>query len=96
VRFPRLDLCGEQLILNDSAGGDENRWVGHLALHYESEKNRDLGMGIALVEKWWGRGFGTEIVQWVVMYAFEQLATHRISLAVIGTNERALSLYKRW
>jgi RimJ/RimL family protein N-acetyltransferase len=78
------------------AGDEEDRWAGRLALYKSNDKNRDLSMGIALVEKWWGQGFGTEIVQWVVMYGFEQLGAHRISLGVLGSNKRAIELYKRW
>jgi RimJ/RimL family protein N-acetyltransferase len=70
--------------------------VGHLALHTRNDKNRDLSMGIALVEKWWGQGFGTEVLQWAVMYGFEQLGAHRISLGTLGSNKRAMELYKRW
>lgn len=74
---------------------EEERWVGHINLGTRVQKNRDASMGIALSPRWWGKGFGTEAVEWLVKYTFEQLAMHRVSLGVLGNNSRAISLYKK-
>jgi RimJ/RimL family protein N-acetyltransferase len=80
--------------------GDEDRWpddekfVGYLLLQMGTPKNRDANLAIALLPGWWGHGFGTEAVRWGVNYGFHNLGLHRVSLAVMDGNERAIQLYK--
>lgn len=74
---------------------DKDRWAGHVVLSTSGAKNRNGTLGIALKQAWWGEGFGFEVVQWIVKYAFEQLAMHRISLGVFSGNERAIRLYQK-
>lgn len=42
-----------------------------------------------------GRGFGTEVTEVVVQYAFSSLGLRRVDLAVLEFNERAIRCYKR-
>jgi RimJ/RimL family protein N-acetyltransferase len=42
-----------------------------------------------------GHGYGTEATRLVVRYGFAELGLHRIQLAVIGGNERALRTYRK-
>lgn len=37
---------------------------------------------------------GKEITRWMVDHAFRQLGMHRVSLNVVGDNDRAIALYK--
>ncbi|KAL1725843.1 acyl-CoA N-acyltransferase [Schizophyllum commune] len=69
--------------------------VGNVELHGGQNKNRDGGLAIVLHESIRGKGHGTEIVRWVVDYAFLQLGLHRVSLSVMGDNPRALALYNK-
>jgi RimJ/RimL family protein N-acetyltransferase len=84
--------------LNPDTISDDNRedelFVGFVELQMKLPKNRDASFGIALDSRWWNRGFGTEVIRWVVDYGFENLGLHRISLVVMGDNLRAISLYK--
>jgi diamine N-acetyltransferase len=43
----------------------------------------------------WGRGYGTEAITLLMDYAFGYLNFHRISIGVVGTNERALHVYEK-
>lgn len=52
-------------------GADDDRLVRHLMLQTPTKENRDSKFGIALAPKWWGKGSGTEVVEWFVNYAFE-------------------------
>lgn len=74
---------------------EDEKFVGYCLLQMPNAKNRDAGLAIALLPRWWGRGFGTEVVHWIVDYGFENLGLHRISLAVMDGNDRAVSLYKK-
>ncbi|KZO94650.1 acyl-CoA N-acyltransferase [Calocera viscosa TUFC12733] len=72
----------------------QRRAVGFLTLTVPP-KNRDAVLGIMLGAEWHALGFGTELLQWVVPYAFEQLGMHRLSLDVVGSNTTAMRLYEK-
>lgn len=72
---------------------ERERRVGHVALN--TGKPRHLDLGIALMPRWWGKGFGTEATEWLVKYVFEQLGVHRVFLGVFTNNPRAVSLYRK-
>lgn len=74
---------------------EDEKFVGYCLLQMPNAKNRDANLAIALLPRWWGRGLGTEVMQWAVDYGFENLALNRISLAVMDGNERAIALYKK-
>jgi len=42
----------------------------------------------------WGKGFGTQAIRLLLDYAFGCLNFHRVSLGVVGFNERALHFYE--
>jgi RimJ/RimL family protein N-acetyltransferase len=43
----------------------------------------------------WGKDYGTEAGHLLLKYAFEQLKFHRVSIGVVGFNDRALGFWKR-
>jgi RimJ/RimL family protein N-acetyltransferase len=69
-------------------------FVGMVTLRMVLAKSRDAEFSIGLVEKWRGRGYGTEAMQWLVKHSFEQLALHRLTLEVVESNAAAIALYK--
>jgi RimJ/RimL family protein N-acetyltransferase len=72
------------------------RFVGFVALFFiGTQKNRDVNVGIGLKPEHWGKGYGSEMMRWIIDYAFEQLGMHRVTLDVLDGNERALRLYKQ-
>ena len=71
------------------------KFVGCCLLQMPNAKNRDAALAIVLVPRWWGRGFGAEAVRWTVDCGFENPGLHRISLAVMDGNDRAVSLYTK-
>ncbi|EJU01269.1 acyl-CoA N-acyltransferase [Dacryopinax primogenitus] len=69
-------------------------YAGYAALSPKHPKNRDAEVGITLVVPWWGNGFATEVTEWVLQHAFEQLALHRVSLGYFG-NPAARRVYDK-
>jgi len=76
-----------------SAATTHERAVGILVLTVARANNRDAELGIALLPEWHNLGFGTEMLEWLIPYAFEQLALHRVSLSTRGSNAPAIKLY---
>ncbi|TFY76015.1 hypothetical protein EWM64_g7997 [Hericium alpestre] len=70
-------------------------FVGNAALRAQNKRDRDALLGIALVPEKWGKGYGTEVVNFLAEYAFDGLGMHRVSLEVFANNERAIALYKQ-
>lgn len=74
---------------------DTKEFIGFTLLNQRNGPlSRDAEIGIGLGEKWWGKGYGTEIMAWLVQYAFKGLALHRLSLCVWSSNARAVSMYE--
>jgi RimJ/RimL family protein N-acetyltransferase len=42
----------------------------------------------------WGKGYGTEAGRLLLKYAFERLKFHRVSIGVVGFNDRAIRFWK--
>ncbi|KAL1692217.1 hypothetical protein GGG16DRAFT_124261 [Schizophyllum commune] len=72
-------------------------FVGEVALSLtgHTAKNRDVTVGIAIRHGMQGRGFGTEVLRWMVDYTFRTLGMHRLSLGVFESNVGAYRIYKR-
>jgi RimJ/RimL family protein N-acetyltransferase len=42
----------------------------------------------------WGKGYGREVMELMLDYAFGSLNFHRVAIGVVGTNTRALKFYE--
>lgn len=74
---------------------ESDRWVGFVRLEERGKGNQEVTLGISFKSQWWDKGFGTEVLCWTIEYAFKNLNMHRVSLSVIGNNDRALNVYRR-
>lgn len=74
---------------------ETGRFMGMTALKVDVPKNRDAELGICIGKEWWGNGYGTEIMEWLVGYAFEGMGFRRLSLGVFQSNKRAIALYDK-
>jgi len=77
---------------------EDKEWLefmGHVSLNFKPGPERDAAIGIALKTGFRGRGFGTELMHWLITYGFHELGLSRISLTVLEDNIPALRMYKR-
>lgn len=81
------------LVVEDKEG---HEFLGHISLNFKPPPpERDAAVGIALKERYRGRGFGTELMHWLITYGFREFGLHRISLNVLEDNILALRMYKK-
>ena len=74
----------------------DGRHIGNLGLHNLDWNERCAVLGIVIGEKdYWGKGYGTDAVNTVLRFAFEQMNLHRIQLSVYAYNERAVRCYEK-
>lgn len=83
IAFAIRPLDSDDLV--GTVGLDEIEWV-----------NRVAGLGIRIGNPSdWGQGYGTEAMQLLIGYAFNELNLFRLQLTVFAFNDRALGLYER-
>jgi hypothetical protein len=57
--------------------------------------HRRSGIGINIVRRYQGQGFGSEAIKWVLRWGFHYAQLHRIELAAFEWNKGAHKLYER-
>lgn len=76
---------------------DENgkeKHIGNCGLHDIDWRNRSSEVGIMIGEKeYHGKGYGTEAIELLIKYGFEEVNLNRIFLRVFDFNERAINSY---
>ncbi|KAJ4000409.1 acyl-CoA N-acyltransferase [Lentinula boryana] len=73
----------------------ESEWVGFVNFFNADKKNRDATLAIGLCPEFWGRGYATEVLSFIVDYAFRELALHRITLNTFRSNVAAIKVYRK-
>lgn len=75
---------------------DSGRPIGEAGLLRMFPPWRTTDLSIILGEKdVWGQGYGTEAILLLLDYAFGHLNFHRVSVGVVGFNERAIHFYEK-
>lgn len=70
--------------------------IGICGLHRARPEDRHAELGIMIGEKeCWSAGYGTDAVQTLVRFAFEQMNLNKVSLGVFEFNERAQAVYRK-
>lgn len=75
----------------------DDRLIGYVHLEeiYWSHKLcRDIGILIGEKEEW-SRGYGTEAMELLLRYAFEELGLHRLELLTFVFNERGIRVWQK-
>ncbi len=76
----------------------EGKMVG--LLHVEASHKKRLKhigeFGITVAKEYWGKGVGTQLIEYMIHWARESGIIRKINLKVIITNEKAVSLYKKF
>ena len=74
---------------------DESGVVGHLILRFTDSEKKVLRFGFVIVDdSKRGKGYGKEMLQLAVKYAFEILKVQKITLGVFENNTAAYGCYK--
>jgi RimJ/RimL family protein N-acetyltransferase len=70
--------------------------IGSIELLEFSWSSGDAWVGIGIGESaYQGKGYGTEAMQILLRYGFEELGLHRVSLSVFAYNTRAIHSYEK-
>jgi RimJ/RimL family protein N-acetyltransferase len=73
-----------------------DRLIGYIGLFELYKQHGDTLVAIALGEReYWGKGYGTDAMQVMLRYAFEELNLRRVGLIVFEYNSRAIRSYEK-
>lgn len=74
---------------------DESGVVGHLIMRFVDEEKKILRFGFVIVDdSKRGMGYGKEMLQLAIKYAFDILKVEKVTLGVFENNEAAYYCYK--
>lgn len=74
---------------------DDTGVVGHLIMRFTDEEKNILRLGFIIVDdKLRGKGYGKEMLQLTLKYAFEILRVNKVTLGVFENNKAAYHAYK--
>ena len=87
---------GEKMLLLAIRPLDEDRTIGFLDLAGFDWHARSAWVGIGIGEpEFRGKGYGSDAMNVLARYAFQQLNLNRINLTVFGYNPRAIRSYEK-
>ncbi|KAK7056752.1 hypothetical protein VNI00_002469 [Paramarasmius palmivorus] len=92
-RLPKLVEMSTLFAVIETKEG--NDFVGFANLWKLDAKNRSLRYGTALMPQFWGKGYATEVLRFMLKYAFVSLGIHRVQLNVVSGNLAAIAVYKK-
>ncbi len=74
----------------------KGRPIGNIAFNHLTYHNRHGTMGVMIGEKaLWDKGYGTDAINTLLRFGFEELGLRRIELNVDSMNERAIACYRK-
>lgn len=75
---------------------NEGHYIGGCGLNEVDWKNRVGTVGIFIGDKnYWGKGYGTDAMQVLIKFIFNEMNLNRIQLNVYAFNERAIKSYEK-
>lgn len=78
------------------AYNEEFPFIGLVRLDEHDTQNRSIRVGLDVLKDLRDRGLGGGIYRALMAYAFDELNIHRLWLAVLESNPRAMALYEKW
>ncbi len=74
----------------------EGKLIGNVGLMRLNWKDRSVLIGIMIGEKeFWNQGYGTDAIETLLRYLFDELALNRVYLIADERNARALRCYEK-
>lgn len=75
---------------------DDDRLLGDINLYASNWTGRDAFVGLGIGEReFWGKGFGTDVMEVILRYAFTEVNLKRVTLTVFEYNPRAIRTYEK-
>jgi RimJ/RimL family protein N-acetyltransferase len=75
---------------------DEKNYIGGCGINSLDWKNSVAVVGIYIGEKtFWGKGYGTDAMNVLIKFIFEQMNINKIKLNVYDFNQRAVKSYEK-
>jgi RimJ/RimL family protein N-acetyltransferase len=91
-----LEACGKQEFQMCIVKCENDELIGNIGLNGVDYKNGTAELGIFIGEENnLGKGYGTEAINLLTNYAFNELRLHTIYLIVYDINERAMKAYNK-
>jgi RimJ/RimL family protein N-acetyltransferase len=70
--------------------------IGTAGWHNINPRDLSAGFGIMIGEPdYWSQGYGTEVLQTMLLWAFDIRGLRNVKLSVLGNNPRAQKVYER-
>ncbi len=74
----------------------EDKLIGGLNLDVFNWSVRDAFVGLGIGEtEYWSKGYGTDVMNILLRYAFTEINLHRVTLSVFEYNPRAIRSYEK-
>lgn len=74
----------------------DDKLIGELALDVVNWSGRDAFVGLGIGEtEYWGKGYGTDIMNVLLRFAFTEVNLQRVTLSVFEYNPRAIRSYEK-
>lgn len=74
----------------------EDRLIGELGLDVVNWSGRDAFVGLGIGEtEYWGNGYGTDVMNVLLRFAFTEVNLRRVTLTVFEYNPRAIRSYEK-
>ncbi|MBU3106526.1 GNAT family N-acetyltransferase [Clostridium gasigenes] len=107
VPFPMTKWEEEAWVKSRKAGADftydfavcdlkDGKYIGGCSINEANIKNKNCTIGIMIGDKdYWSKGYGTDALNILIKFIFEELNMEKVKLSVFGFNERAKACYKK-
>lgn len=74
----------------------DDRLIGELGLDVVNWSGRDAFVGLGIGEtEYWGKGYGTDVMNVLLRFAFTEINLRRVTLNVFEYNPRAIRSYEK-
>lgn len=74
----------------------DNTLIGEIALDVVDWSGRDAFVGLGIGEtEYWNKGYGTDVMNVLLRYAFTEVNLRRVTLSVFEYNPRAIRSYEK-
>lgn len=75
---------------------EDEKYIGGCGINNVDWKNSVAEIGIFIGNKdYWGKGYGTDAMQVLIKFIFNEMNINKIKLQVFSFNERAIKCYKK-